>query len=112
MIYKIFRGDEWRDLQVNAVTKGAPVDLADGFIHFSAADTVRETGRLYFAAEDDLWLAAVDETAITSDLKWETSRGGVAFPHLYRPMYLADVAWCEALPRGDDGALVFPDGIA
>lgn len=112
MIYKIFRASEWQDLQMNAVTHGAPVDVADGFIHFSTAETVRETGRIHFAGEDDLWLAAVDEAALGDDLKWEESRGGVAFPHLYRPLYLSDIVTCEPLPRGEDGALVFPDGIA
>lgn len=111
MIYKIFRSPEWLELQENGASHGAPVDVADGFIHFSTAEQLRETAAKHFAGEDDLWLAAVDETALGEDLKWEPSRGGALFPHLYRPLYLTDIAWCVALPRGPEGALQFPEEI-
>lgn len=81
---------------------GAPVDLADGYIHFSAADQVEETAARHFAGQDDLLLVAVDPLRLAAPLRWEISRGGAAFPHLYGPLPLADVAWVAPLPwRGD-----------
>lgn len=95
-IYKIFRGPEYEAFQAAGVTSGAPVDLADGFIHFSAADQVAETAAKHFAGEEGLWLLAVDAECVT-DLHWEVSRGGAEFPHLYRPLTTADVLWSAPL---------------
>lgn len=103
MIYKIFRENEWRQLERDGETRGAPIDLADGFIHFSTAETVAETARLHFAGQDGLWLAAVAPDLLGGALKWERSRGGVAFPHLYRPLLLSDIEWCRPLPLGPEG---------
>jgi uncharacterized protein (DUF952 family) len=103
MIYKIFRDAEWRQLERDGQTRGAPIDLADGFIHFSAADTVRETARLYFAGMPDLWLLAVDDRLLGDALKWEVSRGGQRFPHLFGALRLTDVLWCKPLPVGPEG---------
>jgi uncharacterized protein (DUF952 family) len=77
LIYKIFRGSEWANMQTNGQTDGAPVDLADGFIHFSGSDTVAKTAELYFADLDDLILIAVEADGLDG-LKWEESRGGAA----------------------------------
>ena len=98
LIYKIFKGAEWRELQANATTMGAPVDLADGFIHFSTAAQAAETACKHFAGIDDLWLAAVDSARLGNALKWEVSRGGAEFPHLYRALSLEEVVWCRPLP--------------
>ena len=103
MIYKIFREEEWRRLEREGETPGAPVDIADGFIHFSTAATLAETARLHFNGEGGLWLAAVEPAPLGAALKWEPSRGGVDFPHLYRPLLLSDIAWCRPLPLGPSG---------
>ena len=102
-IYKIFRNDEWRALQRAGETSGAPVDLADGYIHFSTAAQARETASRHFAGADGLWLAAVDADALGADLRWEPSRGGQLFPHLYRALRLDEVLWCRPLPLGAAG---------
>ncbi len=108
IIYKIAPGDLWRAAEARGVFEGAPIDLADGFIHLSAADQVRETARLYFAGIDDLVLIAVDASRLESALKWEISRGGAPFPHLFAPLALADVVAVVPLPLADDGAHQFP----
>ena len=110
LIFKIFRPAEWDRLQRKGVTPGAPVDIADGFIHFSTADQVRTTASRHFAEDGDLVLAAVDTSMLGQDLKWEVSRGGALFPHLYRALYLAEVAWTAPLPREDDQH-VFPEAV-
>jgi uncharacterized protein (DUF952 family) len=108
MIYKILRPAEWDELQANGISPGAPVDVADGYVHFSTATQVRETAARHFAGEGDLVLAAVDSASLGDALCWEASRGGARFPHLYRELRLSDVAWTAALPRAPDGHL-FPD---
>lgn len=107
LIYKIFRANEWQDLQTNGATQGAPVDLADGFVHFSTAEQVKETAARHFAGEDSLVLLALDADAMGDALKWEPSRGGALFPHLYRPLRLDDVLWSEPLVAAGGGH-VFP----
>ncbi len=98
MIYKIFRASEWTDLQAAGQTFGAPVDLADGYIHFSTAKQVAETAAKHFAGVTGLMLAAVDPAALDVDLTWEISRGGARFPHLYAPLPLSAVVWCKPMP--------------
>ncbi len=97
LIYKIFRAPEWAALQAAGQTTGAPVDVADGYVHFSTQDQAAETAARYFAAEEGLILLAVDATGLT-DLRWEPSRGGALFPHLYRELRLSDVVWHRPLP--------------
>ena len=103
LIYKIFRAPEWAQLRAAGETAGSPDDIADGFIHFSTADTLAETARRHFGGEDGLVLAACDAGSMGPDLRWETSRGGVQFPHLYRVMRLDDVLWSDPLPLGAGG---------
>ncbi len=107
LIYKIFRADEWATLQRDGETAGAPVDLADGFVHFSTAAQASETASKHFAGIDGLVLLACDADALGEDLKWEVSRGGAEFPHLYRKLRLQDVLWCDPLPL-IDGVHQFP----
>lgn len=109
LIFKIFRDEEFAALQRDGETRGAPVDLADGFIHFSTAAQTPETAAKHFAGEADLVLAAVEVTNVADGLKWEPSRGGDLFPHLYRPLRAGEVIWVAPLPVGEDGAHVFPD---
>ncbi len=108
LIYKIFRTDEWAAFQAAGSTRGAPIDLTDGYIHFSTADQARETAAKHFAGEDGLFLVAVPVDGLGDDLKWEISRGGAEFPHLYRVLDMDDVAWVRPLPLSGD-AHEFPD---
>jgi len=110
LIYKIFRRPEWNAFRDAGRTLGAPVDLADGFIHFSTASQVAETAAKHFATESDLVLVAVHAEGLGTDLKWEPSRGGALFPHLYRPLELSEVAWDRSLPLGATGH-IFPEGL-
>lgn len=91
-------------------TAGAPVDLADGFIHFSAAPQLAETAARHFGQQSDLVLVAFDADALGEALKWEASRGGALFPHLYRSLRLAEVVWDKSLPLGAAGH-IFPEGV-
>lgn len=109
LIYKIAPAGLWREAEREGVFVGSPVDLEDGFIHFSDAAQLRETAARYFAGETDLVLAAVDATVLGAALRWEPSRGGALFPHLYGPLDLSAVAWVKPLPTGEDGRHVFPD---
>lgn len=107
LIYKIFRADEWADLETNGETVGAPIDVADGYIHFSTAETVARTAAMYFADAPDLVLVAVEAEGL-DPVKWEEARGGQLFPHLYRKMRMTDVVWHRPLPLVD-GVHQFPD---
>lgn len=107
LIYKIFRSDEWVTLRDQGETLGAPIDLADGYVHFSTADQVAETAAKYFADVQGLILLAVETDGLDA-LKWEPSRGGALFPHLYRPLRMTDVIWDKPLPI-HQGQHQFPD---
>lgn len=108
-IYKILRAEDFAALDRDGETAGAPVDLADGYIHFSTAAQVAETAARHFAGADDLVLAAVEAGPLGAALKWEPSRGGDLFPHLYRRLRRSDLAWIAPLPLGRDGAHRFPE---
>lgn len=110
LIYKIFRRPEWDAFVDAGRTDGAPVDLADGYIHISTAAQVAETAAKHFAGDSDLVLVALDADALGADLRWEPSRGGALFPHLYRALTLADVVWDKSLPLGAAGH-IFPEGV-
>ncbi|MDE9450991.1 DUF952 domain-containing protein [Aliiroseovarius sp. Z3] len=110
-IYKLFRAAEWQAFKAAGKTMGAPVDLQDGFIHFSTAAQVAETATKHFAGEDGLVLVAFDSGALGTALKWEPSRGGALFPHLYRELMLSEALWHRALPLGRDGH-EFPECLA
>ncbi len=107
LIYKIFRAPEWAELQAARSTRGARVDIADGYIHFSTAQQAPGTAAKHFAGQEGLILAAVDPTRLGDALKWEPSRGGALFPHLYRPLRLDEVKWTQPLPLVG-GIHVFP----
>ncbi|MGP9789416.1 DUF952 domain-containing protein [Roseinatronobacter sp. NSM] len=110
LIYKIFRRPEWDAMVASGRTDGAPVDLADGYIHFSTAAQVMATAAKHFAQESDLVLIAVNAADLGAALKWEPSRGGDLFPHLYRPLHSEDVLWDTSLPLGAAGH-IFPEGL-
>lgn len=102
LIYKIFRAAEYAQFAAQGHSDGAPIDLADGYIHLSTAPQVAETAAKHFAGEDGLMLLALEADGLTP-LKWEVSRGGAEFPHLYRSLTQADVLWAKPLPRGENG---------
>ena len=108
LIFKICPAPLWRDAEAARVFRGAPVDLADGYIHFSSAAQVEETAARHFAGERDLVLVGVRAEALGSALRWEASRGGDLFPHLYGVLPLSTVRFAVPLPLGADGRHVFP----
>jgi uncharacterized protein (DUF952 family) len=109
VIYKICTEALWREARDAGVFAGAPVDVSDGFIHFSTAAQVAETAAKHFAGAADLVLLTVDADGLGAALKWEPSRGGDLFPHLYGTLPLAAVLWAAPLPLGPDGRHVFPE---
>ena len=108
LIFKIFRRPEWNALREAGDTAGAPIDLADGYVHFSTAAQVAETAARHFATESDLVLVAVDADRLGAALRWEPSRGDQLFPHLYRRLRMGDVFWDKSLPLGASGH-IFPE---
>ena len=97
-IYKIFRDGEWAELESQGSTLGAPIDLTDGYIHFSTAEHAAETAAKYFAGIGGLMLVAFEADTLGDALKWEPSRGGALFPHLFRALQLSEVLWAKPLP--------------
>lgn len=110
-VYKIFRGAEWVALRQSGESDGAPIDITDGYIHLSTAEQAPETAAKHFDGENGLFLLALDGDVLGDDLKWEVSRGGAKFPHLYRKLALADVVWAQPLPLLG-GAHSFPPGLS
>ena len=103
LIFKIAPAGLWAEAERTGVFSGAPVDLADGYIHFSTREQAEETAAKHFAGQDDLVLVAIDSGALGDALKWEPSRGGALFPHLYAPLSLSAVVWTRPLPLDADG---------
>lgn len=107
-IYKIAPLPLWQAAEAKGRFDGAPVDEADGFIHFSTGAQARETAERHFAGQNDLVLVAVDPQRLGDALRWEKSRGGALFPHLYGPLKLDAVLWVDELPLAPDGHHQFP----
>ena len=108
LIYKICTAAQWEEAVAVGRFDGAPADIADGYIHFSTAGQVAETARRHFSARRDLLLVAVNADALGPALKWEPSRGGDLFPHLYAALPVSAAASVDPLPPGDNGVHVFP----
>jgi uncharacterized protein (DUF952 family) len=102
-VYKILSADAWAAAMRAGRFEGAGIDLADGYIHLSTADQAQETARLHFAGQADLVLLRIDATALGEALKWEPSRGGQLFPHLYGPLDCALVAAATPVPLDASG---------
>lgn len=102
-IYKILSESSWSEATKAGVFHGSPIDRADGFIHFSTRAQVRETAARHFAGQTGLLLIAVDVDRLLDPLKWEPSRGGDLFPHLYGPLPIEAALWVTPLPLGADG---------
>lgn len=111
-IFKIFRAEEFATFETAGESAGAPIDLSDGYIHFSTAEQVRETAAKHFAGEDDLVLLALESDALGAALKWEPSRGGQLFPHLYRTLSRSDILWVQPLPLDQNGSHRFPEDLS
>jgi uncharacterized protein (DUF952 family) len=108
LVFKIVDRTSWQAVHGAASFDGSPLDLRDGFIHLSSAAQVRDTAARYFAGQPDLLLVAVDAAALGPALRWEPSRNGEPFPHLYAPLPRGAVRWVADLPLGADGQHVFP----
>ena len=108
VIYKICPIPLWRAAERTGVFHGSEVDRRDAFIHFSSADQVVETAGKHFAGQSGLLLVRIDGTKLGDRLKWEPSRGGALFPHLYGDLELTAVTRVEPLPLGPDGRHAFP----
>ena len=111
LVYKICASDVWRRAEAAGRFEGAGVDLTDGFIHFSTAGQLAETAARHYAGQDGLVLVAVDAAKLGDLLRWEVSRGGALFPHLYAPLALSAVVWAGPFPLGADGRHVMPPGV-
>ena len=103
LIYKIAPASLWRKAQDKGRFDGAPVDIADGCIHFSTAEQAEATAAKYFSGKDDLLLIAVDTKQLGGGLRFEPSRGGALFPHLYSALPLDAVVFAKPLPLLPDG---------
>jgi uncharacterized protein (DUF952 family) len=93
--YKILTADQWAQFQTAGEFTGAPVDLADGYIHMSTAEQLDETLTKHFAGQSDLVIATIDLTQLGDALKWEVSRGGALFPHYYGALPMTSVVKTE-----------------
>ena len=108
-IYKIVPAALWREAERAGRFTGSAVDRRDGFIHFSTAAQAAETAAKHFAGQSELLLVGVDATRLGDALRWEASRGGALFPHLYGALEFGAVTRVEPLPLGPDGRHRFPD---
>ena len=109
VIYKIMTEAQWADFETSHVFAGASIDISDGYIHLSTEGQMRETAAKHFAGQSGLMLVAVATSRFGKDLKYEVSRGGDLFPHLYRQMTIKDVIWAKRLPVDPIGNHVFPE---
>jgi uncharacterized protein (DUF952 family) len=110
MVYKIVPGALWRASEPSGVFTGSPIDVLDGYIHLSTAHQVRETAARHFAGIHGLLLVAVTTTAL--NVRWEPSRDGDLFPHLYGSLPFSAVSWVAPLAIGHDGRHAFPAGMS
>jgi uncharacterized protein (DUF952 family) len=108
MIYHMCRAEEWAAAVATGSYRGSTQDLADGFMHFSTGAQIVESARRHRAGQDGLLLVAVEAAKLGDRLKWEPSRGGDLFPHLYGPLDPAGSASVQPLPLAPDGLHVFP----
>lgn len=108
--YKVLTADQYAQFKADGVFKGAPVDLADGYIHMSTRDQAAETVAKHFAGQDRLVMLMIDLAPFSNSVRWEASRGGALFPHLYGNLPIGAVAGKVVLRIGDDGRHQFPAG--
>jgi len=111
VIFHMCRREEWEDAKRAGTYPGSSQDRSDGFIHFSTRDQIRESAAKHRAGQDGLVLLRVDAGRLGGELKWEASRGGAMFPHLYGALPVAAVVRVDPLPLGRDGLHEFPDDL-
>ena len=109
-VYKICDAAAWQAASRRGRYEGSPVDVRDGFIHFSSRAQLAGTAEKHFAGQDNLVLVTVNPERLGAALKWEPSRGGALFPHLYGALEMDAILSVEPLPLGADGRHRFPDG--
>ncbi len=107
-VYKICPVSLWREAEHSGVFRGSEDDRRDGFIHFSTAAQVVETAAKHFSGQTDLLLLRINTANLGGQMKWEPSRGGALFPHLYGELDLTAVDRVDALPLAPDNRHVFP----
>ena len=113
LVYKVVSQAEWTKAERDGVFRGAAIDHRDGYIHLSSGEQVEKTVSLYFADRDDLVLVALQAERFGDTLKWEPSRGGALFPHLYATLPVDRVAWSKRFSSRDARALraLIADGL-
>ena len=109
LIYKVLKRTIWSAAEAVGQFEGVSIDLSDGYIHFSTGEQLVETVEKHFAGQTDLVLVVVDAEALGDALKWEPSRGGALFPHLYAPLSMSAVKSVCDLPLDADGMHRFPE---
>lgn len=107
-LFKLLSQREWQQVLEAQALVGFGIDLTDGFIHLSTSDQVKETARLYFSEREDLMLVSIESRYLGGALRWEESRGGSLFPHVYGVIPMAAVIEAELLPLGASGEHEFP----
>jgi uncharacterized protein (DUF952 family) len=108
-IYKICQRELWQAAEAERAFRGSADDTRDGFIHFSTANQLADTAAKHFAGQTSLILVAVAAERLGPQLKWEPSRGGALFPHLYAPLPLDAVRWVRPLLDEVDGHRTVPE---
>lgn len=106
--YKVLTGEQWATFVAAGSFAGAPVDLADGYVHLSTAEQLTDTVDKHFAGQSGLWVAAIDLDLLADRVKWEPSRGGALFPHVYAVLPMDAVLAAIPLERDENGAVVLP----
>jgi len=109
LIYHMARDEDWQTLGPTGAYAGGAHDRRDGFIHFSNKDQIVESADKHRAGEEGLLLLAVETDELGDALRWEASRGGALFPHLYGPLPAASVVWTLPLPLDAQGRHIFPE---
>lgn len=111
-VFKILTADQWAHALEQGEFTGSSDDMRDGFIHLSAADQVEGTAARHFRGQPDLVLVAFECGRLGTTLRWEPSRGGALFPHLYGPLPVSAALWHIPLPLGSDGFPLVPGDLA
>ncbi|MGB1161673.1 MAG: DUF952 domain-containing protein [Alphaproteobacteria bacterium] len=112
LIYHMAHQSDWDAAQASGDYRGSADDLRDGFIHFSAGSLIAESAAKHRAGQSDLLLICCEADALGAALKWETSRNGIDFPHLYRALNPAEALWTVPLPLDEAGVHIFPEDLA
>ena len=111
-LYKVLDAELWKDAESAGAYSGSGIDLTDGFIHLSTDAQVIETVRLHFTGQTNLVLVEIDSVQLGDTLRWESSRGGELFPHVYGDIAMNAVLRVDPLPLGEDGTHQFPNHVS